>query len=73
LLHARNFNGRAGRISCIYLVFVLVLKGLPITFLLAPTGYTTRAISVFDRTSELLADAAPYALDIVLFSSVFMD
>jgi len=64
---------RRGVLAGATLVFVLVMKELPITFLLAPTGYTTLAISVFSRTSEgLLADAAPYALAIVLFSSLFI-
>jgi iron(III) transport system permease protein len=55
------------------LVFVLVIKELPITFLLAPTGFSTLATSVFAHTSEgFLADAAPYALAIVVFSSLFI-
>lgn len=55
------------------LVFVLVVKELPITFLLAPTGYTTLSMNIFSRTSEgMLADAAPYALATILFSSLFV-
>ena len=54
------------------LVFIMVVKELPITFLLAPIGYRTLATTVFSRTSEgMLAEAAPYALMIVLFSSLF--
>lgn len=55
------------------LIFVLLVKELPITFLLAPTGYTTLATRVFAHTSEgMLYDAAPYAALIVVFSSLFV-
>lgn len=55
------------------LVFIMVVKELPITFLLAPTGYTTLATRVFAHTSEgMLYQAAPYAALIVLFSSLFV-
>lgn len=55
------------------LVFILVVKELPITFLLAPTGYTTLSMNIFARTSEgMLLEAAPYALVTVLFSSLFV-
>lgn len=55
------------------LVFISVVKELPITFLLAPTGYTTLSMAVFSRTSEgMMAQAAPYALMIVIFSSFFV-
>ncbi len=59
--------------SGVILVFVISMKELPITFLLAPAGYTTLAVNVFSRTSEgMLAEAAPYAATIVLFSSLFV-
>lgn len=55
------------------LVFIMVIKELPITFLLAPTGYTTLATRVFAHTSEgMLYEAAPYAALIVIFSSLFV-
>lgn len=55
------------------LVFIMVVKELPITFLLAPAGYTTLAMTVFSRTSEgMMAQAAPYAAGIVLFASLFV-
>lgn len=55
------------------LVFISVVKELPITFLLSPTGHTTLSMAVFSRTSEgMMAEAAPYALMIVIFSSLFV-
>ncbi|WP_238122597.1 MULTISPECIES: ABC transporter permease [unclassified Xanthobacter] len=55
------------------LVFVVVVKELPITFLLAPPGFTTLATRVFSYTSEgLLYEAAPYAALLVVFSSLFV-
>jgi iron(III) transport system permease protein len=62
---------RRGTLTGMILVFVLAMKELPITFLLAPTGYTTLAVTVFTRTSEgMLIEAAPYAAALVLFSSL---
>ncbi|MDX1589884.1 MAG: iron ABC transporter permease [Oleiphilaceae bacterium] len=53
------------------LVFLFCMKELPITFLLAPTGYTTLAVTVFSRTSEgMMAEAAPFAAAIVIFSGL---
>ncbi len=55
------------------LVLMVAMKELPLTFLLAPTGFTTLAVRVFTRTSEgMMAEAAPFALAIVLFSSLFV-
>ncbi|NCN04570.1 MAG: iron ABC transporter permease [Spirochaetales bacterium] len=55
------------------LVFIMTMKELPLTLLLAPTGYSTLATSVFTRTSEALyAQAAPYAAAIIGFSSIFV-
>ncbi|WP_244493111.1 iron ABC transporter permease [Aureimonas sp. AU20] len=55
------------------LVFIVVVKELPITFLLAPTGYTTLSMTIFSRTNEgMLLEAAPYALVTILFSSLFV-
>ncbi len=64
---------RRGIIAGSVLVFVIAMKELPITFLLAPTGYRTLAMNVFSRTSEaMLAQAAPYAAAIVVFSGLFI-
>ncbi len=64
---------RRGVFASLGLVFVVVMKELPIAFLLAPTGYTTLAVAVFSRTSEAMhVQAAPYAAAIVLFSSLFV-
>lgn len=55
------------------LVFIMVVKELPITYLLAPTGYSTLALNVFARTNEgMMGEAAPYALAIILFASLFV-
>lgn len=55
------------------LVLMAVMKELPMTYLLAPTGYRSLAVRVFGLTNEgLMATAAPYAAAIVLFSSLFV-
>lgn len=55
------------------LVFIMVVKELPITYLLAPTGYNTLAMNVFSRTNEgMMREAAPFALSIILFASLFV-
>lgn len=55
------------------LTLVAVMKELPMTYLLAPTGYRNLAVRVFGLTSEaMMAAAAPYALAIVLFSGLFV-
>jgi iron(III) transport system permease protein len=62
---------KRGILASIAIVFLFCMKELPITFLLAPTGYTTLAVTVFSRTSEgLMAEAAPFAAAIVIFSSL---
>lgn len=62
---------RRGVIAGMALVFVFLMKELPITFLLAPTGYNTLAVTVFSRSSEgMYAEAAPFAAAIVVFSSL---
>jgi len=64
---------RTSMLSGALLVFIMIVKELPITFLLAPIGYSTLATTVFSRTSEgMMAEAAPHALMIVLFSSLFV-
>lgn len=55
------------------LVFIMVVKELPMTYMLAPVGYGTLATNVFSRTSEgMLQEAAPYALSIIVFSGFFV-
>ncbi|RWR19598.1 iron ABC transporter permease [Sinirhodobacter populi] len=55
------------------LVFIMVVKELPIAHLLAPTGWRTLAMNVFGRTSEgMMAEAAPFALAIILFAAFFV-
>ena len=55
------------------LVFIMVVKELPMTYMLAPAGYGTLATNVFARTSEgMMQEAAPYALSIILFSALFV-
>lgn len=62
---------RRGMIAGIVLVFLFCMKELPITLLLSPTGFNTLAVSVFSRTVEgLMAEAAPFAAAIVLFSGI---
>ena len=55
------------------LVFIMVVKELPMAWILAPTGFRTMSMMVFARTVEgMMAEAAPYALAIILFSSLFI-
>jgi len=55
------------------LVLMAVMKELPMTYLLAPSGYRNLAVRVFGLTNEaMMAAAAPYAMAIVLFSSLFV-
>lgn len=55
------------------LVFIMVAKELPMAWILSPTGFRTMSMNVFARTVEgMMAEAAPYALAIILFSSLFI-
>jgi iron(III) transport system permease protein len=64
---------RRPAVAATALVLMAAMKELPLTYLLAPTGFHTLAVRVFSRTSEgMMAEAAPYALAIVLFSSAFV-
>ncbi len=66
-------NIRRSILAGFALVLVLCMKELPIATLLAPSGYHTLAVRVFTFTVEgQLAEAAPYALAIILFSSMFI-
>jgi len=64
---------RRGVLTGMALVFLSSVKELPLTFLLAPVGYATLATRIWSYTSEaLFAEAAPYALLIVVFSACFI-
>ena len=64
---------RRGVIGGMVLVFVIVMKELPIAFLLAPTGFRSLAVTLFSRTSEgMMVNAAPYAAAIIVFSGLFV-
>ena len=61
-----------GLFSSLALVFVSSLKELPISMLLSPIGFDTLAKRIFGFTNEaMFAEAAPYALTIMLAGSVF--
>jgi len=61
---------RRGMLASMALVFLSAVKELPLTFLLAPVGYSTLSTRIWGYTSEaMFAEAAPYALLIVLFSA----
>jgi iron(III) transport system permease protein len=56
-----------GVTASLALVFLSVLKELPLNFLLSPVGFDTLAKQVWGLTNEaMFAEAAPYALTIVL-------
>ncbi len=64
---------RPGVIGGMVLVFVIVMKELPITFLLSPTGFRPLSVAMFSRTSEgMLLQAAPFAAAIIAFSGLFI-
>jgi len=54
-------------------VFLSIMKELPITLLLAPIGFESLAMNVWQYTANAnFSAAAPFALTIVLISSVFV-
>ncbi len=64
---------RRGLLTSLALVFLSCLKELPITFLLSPIGFDTLSKQIFAFTSEsMFAQAAPYALTIVIASSLMV-
>lgn len=64
---------KGGIIASAALVFLSAMKELSITFLLSPIGFDTLALGVWSYTNEaMFAEAAPYALAILLFSSGFV-
>ncbi|HWG84162.1 MAG TPA: iron ABC transporter permease [Deinococcales bacterium] len=63
---------RAGVLASLAFVFLSALKELPLTFLLSPIGFNTLATTVWAYAAEgQFAEAAPYALAIVLASGAF--
>lgn len=61
---------RPGAFTAFALVFLTVMKELPATLLLAPTGFRTLATEMWDAASAAsFAHAAPPALGLVLLSS----
>ncbi len=64
---------RPNMLASAALVVMVTMKELPLTYMLAPSGTNTLAMRVFSRTTEgFMAEAAPYAATIVLFSSLFV-
>jgi iron(III) transport system permease protein len=64
---------RRGILVSVAFVFLSAMKELPITFLLAPIGFETLAMGVWSYAEEaMFAEAAPYALAIMLFSACFV-
>ncbi|NPD16293.1 iron ABC transporter permease [Xinfangfangia sp. D13-10-4-6] len=60
-------------IAAALLVFIAVVKELPLTWMLGPTGWRSLSTTVFARTVEgMMAEAAPFALVIILFSALFV-
>jgi len=61
---------RPGLVAACALVFLSCIKELPLTFLLAPLNFETLALNVYGYATEaMFAEAAPYALVIVLIST----
>ncbi len=64
---------RHGLIVSMALVFLSCMKELPLTMLLAPIGFETLAMNVWNYTENVeFAQAAPYALAILIFSAAFV-
>ena len=62
-----------GVVASIALVFLAVVKELPLTLVLAPNGFDTLATNVWTYTEEaMFASAAPHALGIVGLAGLFV-
>ena len=62
---------RPGLAAAAVLVFLSCVKELPLTFILAPLDFDSLALNVYSYTTEaMFAEAAPYAVTIVLLSAV---
>lgn len=63
---------RPGILAAVILVYIACMKELPLTFLLAPLDFQPLALGVYGYTAEaLFAEAAPFALTLVLVSALF--
>ena len=64
---------RRGLVVSVAFVFLSALKELPITFLLSPLGFQSLAMRMWSAASEsLFSVAAPYALALILTSTVLV-
>ncbi len=64
---------RRGLITGMAFVFLSSMKELPLTFILSPLDYHTLAVNVWGHIDEaMFAQAAPYALTILVFSGLFV-
>jgi iron(III) transport system permease protein len=64
---------RKGIIASMAFVFLSAMKELPLTFLLSPIGFETLALNVWSYTIEaMFAEAAPFALAIIIVSGIFV-
>lgn len=64
---------RGGIVAGAALVFLSVMKELPLTMILSPLGFETLAKNVWSYTNEaMFAQAAPYALTILVLSGGFV-
>lgn len=64
---------RPGMIVSLSLVFLSVMKELPLTMLLAPPGFETLSMNIWQYTEEAMyANAAPYALVVLGVSALFV-
>jgi iron(III) transport system permease protein len=62
---------RPGLTAAVALVFLSCVKELPLTFILAPLNFESLALNVYSYTTEaMFAEAAPYALTIVLLCAL---
>jgi iron(III) transport system permease protein len=62
---------RPGLVAAAILVFLSCVKELPLTIILAPLDFETLALNMYSFTAEaMFAQAAPYALAIVLLSAL---
>jgi len=62
---------RPGLFAAAILVFLSCIKELPLTIILAPLDFETLAVNMYAFTTEaMFAQAAPYALAIVLLSAL---
>jgi len=62
---------KPGLVAATTLVFLSCIKELPLTIILAPLDFETLALNVYGHATEaLFAEAAPYALTIVLLSAL---